>query len=143
MLTPSEAIAEIRPVAALSVPDWVSWADRERDLSAWQGNDMQKDAFASVCKLEKSVKELGNPEILKRWRALQTTDHFYYMSTKKGSDGTIHNYFSPFPSPYEAFIIYMNVLTDFTVHLNARKSKKVLQGKARLSSHDQLSVYQV
>lgn len=143
MLTPSEAIAEIKPVAALAVPDWVSWADRERDLSAWQGNDMQKDAFASVCKLEKSVKELGDPEVLKRWRALQTSDHFYYMSTKKGSDGTIHNYFSPFPSPYEAFIIYMNVLTDFTVHLNARKSRKVLRGKATLSNHDQLSVYQV
>jgi alpha-amylase len=145
MLTPSEAIQEIHPFSSLSVPEYVSWADRERDLSAWLGNDMQKDAFASLTKLEKTIKALGNPEILKRWRMLQTSDHFYYMSTKRGSDGTVHNYFSPFPSPYEAFINYMNVLTDFTIRMNNRKSAKVITRKPVLKStpREEVSVYQV
>jgi alpha-amylase len=122
MLTPTEAINMIEPHATLSVPDHISWADQERDLSAWLGNDMQKDAFESLKKLDREVKSLGNPEILKQWRTLQTSDHFYYMSTKNGSDGTVHNYFSPYPSPYEAFINYMNVLTDFSLLLKSKKS---------------------
>jgi alpha-amylase len=131
MLTPSEAIASIKPHEVLSIPTWISWADRERDLSAWLGNDMQKDAFASICKLERPVKDLGNPEILKRWRLLQTSDHYYYMSTKRGSDGTVHDYFSPFGSPYEAFINFMNVLTDFTLQVKSSKSKhKIITKKA-------------
>jgi alpha-amylase len=125
MLTPSEAVASIAPHSALRVPLSVSWADHERDLSAWLGNDMQKDAFASVSKLEKDVKASGNPSILKQWRLLQTSDHFYYMSTKKGPDGTVHNYFSPYPSPYEAFINYMNAVTDFTVNLERRQKTKL------------------
>ena len=124
MMTPSEAIHLLPAHSALSIPNWISWADRERDLSAWLGNDMQKDAFATVAKLEKTVKALGNPEMLKRWRLLQTSDHFYYMSTKRGSDGTVHGYFSPFGSPYEAFINFMNVVTDFTVQLQAKKAKQ-------------------
>ena len=122
MLTASEAVKDITPHSTLSVPEHVSWADQERDLSAWLGNDMQRDSFESLIKLDKTVKALSNSEILKQWRMLQTSDHFYYMSTKKGSDGSVHNYFSPYPSPYEAFINYMNVLTDFSVHLNVKKS---------------------
>jgi alpha-amylase len=124
MVTPSEAIDSIAPHSTLSVPEHVSWADHERDLSAWLGNDMQRDSFESVIKLDRTVKAISNPEILKQWRMLQTSDHFYYMSTKKGSDGTVHNYFSPYPSPYEAFINYMNVLTDFSMHLTTVKSKQ-------------------
>jgi alpha-amylase len=124
MLKAEEAIATIKPHSALSVPEHVSWADQERDLSAWLGNDIQKDAFNSIVKLDKNVKELSDPDILKYWRQLQTSDHFYYMSTKKGSDGNVHNYFSPYPSPYEAFINYMNVLTDFTAHLNLAKVER-------------------
>jgi alpha-amylase len=124
MFTAEEAVRNIQPHSALSVPEHVSWADQERDLSAWLGNEIQKDAFNSIVKLDKNVKALSSPEMLKYWRQLQTSDHFYYMSTKKGSDGTVHNYFSPYPSPYEAFINYMNVLTDFTAHLNMEKAEK-------------------
>ena len=122
MMTPSEAISELTPHSTLSVPEHVSWADHERDLSAWLGNDMQRDAFNSMMKLDRTVKAMANPDVLRKWRQLQTSDHFYYMSTKNGSDGTVHNYFSPYPSPYEAFINYMNVLTDFSVQLDMKKS---------------------
>lgn len=128
LLTPSDAINTIKPHATISAPEYISWADQERDLSAWLGNDMQRDAFNSLMKLEKSVKSIGRPEMVKQWRQLQTSDHFYYMSTKKGSDGNVHDYFSPYPSPYEAFINFMNVLTDFMVHVDiwkaASKAKK-------------------
>jgi alpha-amylase len=124
MLTPSEAVQSIQAHSELSVPEHVSWADQERDLSAWLGNDIQRDSFNSLVKLDRNVKSLANAEVLKQWRQLQTSDHFYYMSTKRGSDGTVHNYFSPYPSPYEAFINYMNVLTEFTLQLNTRKSKQ-------------------
>ncbi|MBT1703677.1 glycoside hydrolase family 57 protein [Chryseosolibacter indicus] len=122
MLTPTEAVDTIKPQAVLDCPHFVSWADNERDLSAWVGNDLQRDAFETLVKLDSSVKALNDAETLKQWRLLQTSDHFYYMSTKKGTDGTIHNYFSPYPSPYEAFINYMNALTDFSVKLDLRKS---------------------
>jgi alpha-amylase len=139
MMTPSEAVIRIPARATLSVPKWVSWADRERDLSAWLGNDMQKDAFATVAKLEKSVKDLGNPEMLKRWRMLQTSDHFYYMSTKRGPDGTVHGYFSPFGSPYEAFINFMNVVTDFTVQVQASKSKRNISTRKTLQEENSVA----
>ena len=124
MLTASEAVTTVKSHSALSATQTVSWADQERDLSAWLGNDMQRDAFHSLLKLEKQVKALADNELLKYWRQLQTSDHFYYISTKRGSDGTVHDYFSPYPSPYEAFINYMNVLTDFSTHLSARKTEK-------------------
>jgi alpha-amylase len=142
MLTPSEAIALLEPHSTLSVPEHISWADQERDLSAWLGNDMQRDAFESMKKLDRTVKALGKPEVLKQYRMLQTSDHFYYMSTKKGSDGTVHNYFSPYPSPYEAFINYMNVLTDFSVQLKSGKSeeKRLHPKKIKRSSPPVLEV---
>ena len=122
--TPSEAIKNIKSHSKLSVRKTVSWADQERDISAWLGNDMQRDAFESLKKLERDVKQLNDAAITKQWRLLQTSDHFYYMSTKKGSDGSVHNYFSHYPSPYEAFINYMNVLTHFTVTVNSHKAVK-------------------
>jgi alpha-amylase len=124
MLTASEAIAAIKPHSALSAAQTVSWADQERDLSAWLGNDMQKDAFNSLLKLERQVKSISDVEVLKYWRQLQTSDHFYYMSTKRGTDGTVHNYFSPYGSPYEAFINYMNILTDFGTRLSSYKTER-------------------
>lgn len=117
MATPSEAIASIRPHSILSVPQFISWADKERDLSAWLGNDMQRDAFDSMKKLERRLKILNNTDFLDIWRQLQTSDHFYYMSTKNESDGSVHSYFSPYCSPYEAFINYMNVLSDFSLQV--------------------------
>jgi alpha-amylase len=114
MITPSEAIALLSPVDSISVPNPISWADQEHDLSAWHGNEMQQDAFDTIKNLEQPVKKLGNPAMLNTWRYLQTSDHFYYMSTKAGDDGNVHNYFSPYASPYEAFMNYMNVVSDFS-----------------------------
>ncbi|HYF69566.1 MAG TPA: glycoside hydrolase family 57 protein [Ohtaekwangia sp.] len=120
MATSTEVIRKEKVKSRLSVPVLVSWADRERDLSAWLGNVIQQDAFDTLLSLEHKVKALEDKELLTRWRTLQTSDHFYYMSTKKDDDGNVHAYFSPYPSPYEAFINYMNILSDFTLEVNKR-----------------------
>lgn len=125
MVLPSDAIDRTEGNTPLSTEAWVSWADLERDLSAWLGNDMQRDAFNSIMKLEREVKVLGDENLLKYWRYLQTSDHFYYMSLKTDTDGSVHSYFSPFPSSYEAFINYMNVVTHFTFRLQSQKNKPV------------------
>lgn len=127
--TPSDALEVADLSTPLNVPGFMSWADEDRDLSAWLGNEMQRDAFDSVVRLENEVKNLLDQTLLRQWRALLTSDHFYYMSTKKGSDGEVHNYFSPYPSPYEAFINYMNVLTDFGLRLRIHKSVTQLSQK--------------
>jgi alpha-amylase len=119
MVTPSEAIEMLRPESTLSIPQF------DRDLSAWLGNDMQQDAFDTLLKLEKPIKQINDPSLLDMWRNLQTSDHFYYMSTKKGNDGEVHTHFSPYASPYDAFMNYMNVLADFSVRVKgvAEKTK--------------------
>jgi len=117
-VTPSEAVQQLQPVSAISMPDPVSWADVERNLSAWLGNDLQDNAFESIYSIEKKVKATKNSELLKEWRRLQTSDHFYYMCTKYFADGDVHKYFNPYNSPYEAFINYMNVFSDFEARVN-------------------------
>jgi alpha-amylase len=117
-LTPSEVAETLQPVAPLQVPYPISWADEERDLSAWLGNDMQNDAFNKLYALKDLVKKTDDPKILTDWRYLQVSDHFYYMSTKFFSDGEVHKYFNPYESPYDAFINYMNVLSDFSRRIN-------------------------
>ncbi|MCM2324085.1 MAG: glycoside hydrolase family 57 protein [Oligoflexia bacterium] len=112
-LTPSEVLDRYRPVAPISFGRTVSWADVDRDLTAWQGNNMQKGALRQVYEIAAEVRSRNNPAALDLWRRLQTSDHFYYMCTKWMADGDVHAYFSPYSSPYEAFINYMNVLTDF------------------------------
>ena len=126
--TPTEAARQYAPVAQLDVPQYVSWADAERDVSAWVGNDMQNDAIRSVYELEKPVRALNDPKLTHVWRQLQTSDHFYYMCTKWFSDGDVHKYFNPYPSPYDAYINYMNVLTDFGQRIEA-ESKARASGK--------------
>lgn len=121
-ITPSEAVREIPVAGPLAVPGCISWADEERDMSAWLGNEMQRDAFDSLVRMESKIKSLHNKEMLHDWRNLQISDHFYYMSTKRGSDGEVHSYFSPYPSPYEAFINFMNVLTDFDLRIKVEKA---------------------
>ncbi len=116
--TPSEVADSLQPVAAIHVPYPISWADEERDLSAWLGNDMQNEAFTKLYGLKDLVKKTQDPAILTDWRYLQVSDHFYYMSTKFFSDGEVHKYFNPYESPYDAFINYMNVLSDFTNRIN-------------------------
>lgn len=123
-VNPSEAAKLIQPAGILSVSAPISWADQERDLSAWLGNDMQRDAFASLKKLSSAVWESGSSRLLREYRYLQTSDHFYYMSTKRGSDGIVHQYFSPYSSPYEAFMNYMNVLADVEYRLTKTAPEK-------------------
>ena len=118
-MTPSEVAATLAPVAALDVPNYMSWADAERDLTAWLGNDLQDDAITTLYSYEQAVKDRNDPVLLKLWRNLQTSDHFYYMCTKWFSDGDVHRYFNHYPSPYDAYINYMNVLTDLSYRVDA------------------------
>ncbi len=111
--TPAEVSASLSPVSKLDVPYFVSWADMERDLSAWRGNHLQDDSLEAVFSLEQRVMATGNPDLINTWRALQTSDHFYYMCTKWFQDGDVHKYFNPYSSPYDAYINYQNVLADF------------------------------
>lgn len=110
--TPTEVADHCSPMARLDIPRFISWADAERDLSAWRGNDLQDDALGAVAALENNVKRTGNEGLIRTWRRLTTSDHFYYMCTKFFSDGDVHKYFSPYDSPYDAYIFYMNVLAD-------------------------------
>lgn len=119
-VTPSQAASFMNPVAELAVPHAMSWADEERDLSAWLGNNIQDDAFASLYKLENKVKQLNDDKLNQDWLYLQTSDHFYYMCTKFWADGDVHKYFSHYDSPYEGFLNYMNVLVDFEEELNKK-----------------------
>ena len=116
-VTPAEAVNQLQPVAGMSTPFPISWADEERDLTAWLGNDLQDDAFAALYALKPMIEKCTDPQILKDWLYLQTSDHFYYMCTKFFSDGDVHMYFNHYSSPYEAYINYMNVLSDFTIRL--------------------------
>lgn len=122
--TPSEVLSKIAPVGKIHVPIPISWADEERDLTAWLGNDLQDEAFDRLYELEKLVNTIDDEEIQRDWRFLQTSDHFYYMCTKFFSDGDIHAYFSPYDSPYDAFINYMNVLSDFMLRLKEKSSNQ-------------------
>ncbi len=117
--TPSDVVDDLQPVSAVSVPNPISWADEERDLTAWLGNGMQKEAFEKLYNLRQQMAKCADRELIKDWNYLQVSDHFYYMSTKYFSDGEVHSYFNPFDSPYEAFINYMNVLSDFKIRLNS------------------------
>jgi alpha-amylase len=111
-LTPSEVLARYEPLGVLDVPQFVSWADLERDLSAWLDNDMQRAALADLYALRAPVVATGDPALLEAWRRLSTSDHFYYMCTKWFADGDVHKYFSPYESPYDAYIAFNNALCD-------------------------------
>ncbi len=108
-VTPSQASKKHRPVGELDVPDPISWADEERDVTAWLGNELQNDAFGKINEHEALWSDFGH---------LQESDHFYYMCTKFFSDGAVHKYFNPYDTPYEAFINYMNVVSDFILRVD-------------------------
>lgn len=116
--TPSEVMETYSINDEYDVPYVTSWADAERDLSAWNENKMQKHALHKIFSLEKKVKKLNRDEITDVWSKLTTSDHFYYMSTKFWSDGDVHKYFSPFDSPFDAHIFYMNTLSDLEETVN-------------------------
>lgn len=141
-LTPKEAAAKHQPIAPLNVPFPISWADEERDLSAWLGNELQNEAFEELYKLRDKVNTLKNKDLIHDFEILQASDHFYYMCTKMFSDGAIHQYFTPYATPYEAFINYMNVLSDFIVRVDrdSEATKENVVGKKAPSATAKVEV---
>ena len=117
--TPTQTILSYPSVGEIDVPHILTWADTDRDLTAWVGNDIQKDAIQSIYGLEDRVLETQNNELIETWRKLQTSDHFYYMCTKWFSDGDVHAYFSPYESPYDAYIAFMNAFNDLQLRVTA------------------------
>ncbi|OYT41811.1 MAG: alpha-amylase [Candidatus Altiarchaeales archaeon ex4484_43] len=115
--TPTEVIKAYKPVAELDIRNIVSWADVERDLSAWLGNQMQRSAIEKLYELEAIVKESGDEKLLEDWRRLQTADHFYYMCTKWFNDGDVHKYFNVYNRPHDSFIAFINIITDLRIRL--------------------------
>ncbi len=115
--TPQEVAAEHQSVAVLHVPHAMSWADEERDLSAWLGNELQDEAFGKLYALRDKIEKANDKNLSYVFGALQASDHFYYMCTKWFSDGDVHSYFNPYDSPYEAFMNYMNILSDFQIEV--------------------------
>ena len=113
-ILPSEAISKLKPVDALSVPYPMSWTDEARDVSTWLGNRLQNEAFHKLYDLSERVRMCEDRRIKQDWMYLQASDHFFYMSTKYGSGKSS---FSPYDSPFDAFINYMNVLSDFIVRV--------------------------
>lgn len=117
-VTVSKAAELIDPVAQLSIPNPVSKAKEQHGLSAWLGNDIQNDAFESLYRLEKKVKKITDKSILSDWSYLQTSNHFQYMDTRIDASSYVHEHCNPYYSPYDAFINYMNVLSDFEERVN-------------------------
>jgi len=115
---PSEVANNLQPISAIHVPQPISWADEERDTTAWLGNDLQDEAFDSLYSIAEKMKHVEDPSILRDWQYMQTSDHFYYMCTKWFTDGEVHKYFNPYPSPYEAFMNYMNILSDLIIRVD-------------------------
>lgn len=113
----SEAIDTYEPVDQIDIPHTVTWADAERDLSAWLGNAMQTSSILSLYGLADAIHGTEDLELIEDWRRLQTSDHFYYMCTKWFNDGDIHAYFSPYDNPYDAFIAFMNAYHDLRYRL--------------------------
>jgi alpha-amylase len=107
----------------------ISWADTERDISAWVGNAMQSNAIHELYKLEKQVKACGDEQVLTDWRRMQTSDHFYYMCTKYFSDGDVHKYFNPYDSPYDSYINFMNILNNLKL-----RTARILDEKRKVSA---------
>jgi len=116
-VTPSEAVKKFKKVSEISVPHYISWADMERDLTAWLGNPMQHDASHSLYSLYDQIVNTKDEDLLSVWRKMTTSDHFYYMCTKWFADGDVHKYFSPYESPYDAFRYFMNALTDLRIRV--------------------------
>ena len=123
-VTPSELVEQLNVADELDIHNYLSWADLERDLSAWMGNKMQQSALKRVYMMETNIKKLGDPELLDTWRKLQTSDQFYYMCTKYFSDGDVHKYFNPYDNPYDSFIMMMNIINDIVLRMKELSDQK-------------------
>lgn len=115
--TPGEAVTKLKAVGELSVVHPISWADEARDTSAWLGNQLQNEAFAKLYSVGERVRLCDDRRLKQDWYYLQSADHFFYMSTKNMHDGSVHSFFSPYDTPFDAFTNYMNVLADFIVRV--------------------------
>lgn len=135
--TPSELIDSYSVLGEYDVPDFTSWADVERDLSAWCGNSLQNDASERIYQLESAVKLTKDEMLIEQWAKLLTSDHFYYMCTKYWSDGDVHKYFSPYNSPYDAYINFMNVVTDLEQSINENVVTLFKQQRKLLTPYQQ------
>ncbi|HEX5447907.1 MAG TPA: glycoside hydrolase family 57 protein, partial [Candidatus Saccharimonadales bacterium] len=124
-LTLSEAADKFEPRDTIDMPNTTTWADTERDLTAWLGNAMQQEAATAVYSLADRIMSSGDWQLIDDWRRLQTSDHFYYMCTKWFNDGDVHAYFSPYKSPYDAFLNYMNVYHDLKWRAESRQPQGV------------------
>ncbi len=134
-VTPSIAVRKCKAVAELEVPDPISWADEERDVSAWLGNDLQREAFNKLYGQAEKLALVNDPVLWDDFGHLQESDHLYYMCTKFFSDGDVHKYFNPYDTPYEAFINYMNALSDFILRIDdAVATRPVAVGEPKAST---------
>lgn len=124
--TPGEVIDSYPVMDSVDVPNLISWADTERDISAWVGNAMQSSAIYELYKIEKLIKSCNDQQLLTDWRLMQTSDHFYYMCTKYFSDGDVHKYFNPYDSPYDSYINFMNILSNLKM-----RAAKLLDDKRK------------
>lgn len=115
--TVTEATETFESADEVSMPNTVTWADSERDLTAWLGNSMQQESMKYLYELENDVMRTGDESLIADWRKLTTSDHPYYMCTKWSHDGDVHAYFSPYDSPYDAFLYFMNALRDVRYRL--------------------------
>ncbi|HEX7963705.1 MAG TPA: glycoside hydrolase family 57 protein [Candidatus Saccharimonadales bacterium] len=119
-MTVSEVIDAFDPVDRVDCPQTITWADTERDLSAWLGNSMQGSAIHALYEMQNKILDTGDLALIDDFRKLQTSDHFYYMCTKWFNDGDIHAYFSPYENPYDAFVAFMNAWHDIKFRLAAK-----------------------
>ncbi|MFH2020139.1 MAG: glycoside hydrolase family 57 protein [archaeon] len=136
--TPTE-VSEEPAVAELDIHNPISWADIERDLSAWLGNKMQNSAATEIFAFEKAVKETGDAKLLADWRRLLTSDHLYYMCTKWFSDGDVHKYFNPYDSPYDSYVSFMNIMNDIAVRIR-RKAEHLKKEPQVILIHEKPSM---
>uniref|UniRef100_UPI002730EE9C glycoside hydrolase family 57 protein n=1 Tax=Muribaculum intestinale TaxID=1796646 RepID=UPI002730EE9C len=123
--TPTTAVTKLKPVAELSILHPISWADEARDTSAWLGNKLQNEAFNKLYSVAERVRLCTDRRLKQDWNHLQSSDHFFYMSTKHFNDGAAHAMFSPYETPYQAFTNYMNVLADFLVRVDEQYPKSI------------------
>ena len=120
-LTISEAANISEPNGEISMPETVTWADTERDLSAWLSNSMQTSAMQDLYDLRSKIIATNDTRLISDWRYLTTSDHPYSMCTKYWHDGDVHAYFSAYASPYESYMYFMNVLRDIEYRLKKER----------------------
>ncbi len=138
-MTPSEVVQKYPVMDSVDIPHLISWADTERDLSAWLGNAMQSNAIHELYRMEKHVHAAQDPKILQDWRRMQTSDHFYYMCTKYFADGDVHKYFNPYDSPYDSYINFMNVLDHLRERCRSARPETVEVAAAAKKTQPQVS----